>query len=476
MSPPITRNSLFDFRIESDSMCPPPSAANNIFTVKSLVGELKNLLESNYRHIVVEGEISGLARPASGHLYFSLKEGNALIRCAFFRNRRMGSSDPEEGMQALIRGQISVYESRGDLQLIVTRLEPAGQGALQRAFELLKKKLHVEGLFDLVHKQPIPEIPSSIGIVTSTSGAALQDIRVTLKRRFPVANVIVYPTLVQGDQAVSSICHAIKIANLRNETEVLIIARGGGSLEDLHAFNDEKVARAIFQSALPVVCGVGHETDFTIADMVSDDRAATPTAAAERVTPDGTKILRDCIHQQRRLVDLILRLLDQRRQTIDYANARLVHPTQRLARYRSDQINLKKNLVASMRLLLLQLSSQIQARTLSVSARNPLQLLKQHRHKILMNRKSIMRQMGFAVKSCGMELARRRSQLILVSPMQTLERGYVILQDKNGHVLSHAQQIPKQKRITATLQDGKVEMDLGAISFVEPSFDKNQDH
>ncbi len=449
--------------------------SSSVYTVKSLVGELREILESNYRHIVVEGEISGLARPASGHLYFSLKEGNALIRCAFFRNRRIGSSDPEEGMQVMIRGQISVYESRGDLQLIVTRLEPAGEGALQRAFELLKKKLRAEGVFDSVHKQAIPTIPQCIGIVTSSSGAALQDIRVTLKRRFPVSRVILYPTLVQGERAVSAICKAIGVANERNEVDVLIVARGGGSLEDLHAFNDESVARAIFQSEIPIVCGVGHETDFTIADMVADDRAATPTAAAERVTPDGAKILRECIAHQKRLIDVTLRLLDQRRQSIDYACARLVHPTQRLARYRTDQMNLTKNLIASLHLSLLQFSNQIQRKTLSVSAHNPMQLFNQYRQQISMSRRTIMRQMSFAIKSCGMEMARRQSQLALVSPIHTLERGYAILQDKDGQVLSRVQQIQKQKRITVTLYDGKAELGISSVSVNKTTRKKTSD-
>ena len=438
---------------------------NNVYSVKSLVSELRSLLESNYRQVVVEGEISGLARPASGHLYFSLKEGNALIRCAFFRNRRLGSSDPEEGMQVQIRGQISVYESRGDLQLIVTKLEPAGEGALLRAFELLKKKLREEGLFDPVHKRPIPDIPSSIGVVTSPSGAALQDIRVTLKRRFPAAKVILYPTLVQGDKATQSICKTIDLVSDRKEVDVMIIARGGGALEDLQAFNDEAVARAIFRCKVPVVSGVGHETDFTIVDMVADDRAATPTAAAERITPDGAKLIRECLAFRKRLTELIFRLLNQQRQSIDYASARLVHPTQRLESYRSEQRSLIKNLIGSMRLSLIQLSNQVQKNNLSLTAHNPVHLVRQYQHQLQIDRKAIIRQMKYALKNRGVEVAHRRAQLALVSPMQTLVRGYAILQTKDGQVLSRINQLKGKELITATLQDGKIEL---AVNHVNP--------
>jgi len=430
------------------------TSSNPVFTVKSLVGELRSILESNYRQIVVEGEISGLARPASGHLYFSLKEGNSLIRCAFFRNRRLGSSNPEEGMLVQVRGQVSVYESRGDLQLIVSKLQPAGEGALQRAFALLKKKLLAEGLFDSAHKQPLPEIPRRIGIVSSLSAAALQDIRVTLKRRFPAARLIIYPTLVQGDQAPASLSKAIQTAGNRQEVDVLIIARGGGALEDLQAFNDETVARAIFNCPLPTVSGVGHETDFTIADMVADKRAPTPTAAAEMVTPDGARLLRECWHLQKRLIDITERLLDQRRQSVDYACAKLVHPTQRLQAYRLQQKNLTKTLISLIRFSTLQTANHIQRTQMRVSAHNPIHLVQQCRQQLNTNRSAILRETSLFVKERTILLGHKHSQLKLVSPMQTLERGYTILQNPKGQVISGIKQLKKETIVTATLHDG----------------------
>ncbi len=430
------------------------SSNNPVFSVKSLVGELRSVLESNYRQIVVEGEISGLARPASGHLYFSLKEGNSLIRCAFFRNRRIGSSDPEEGMLVQVRGQISLYESRGDLQLIVNKLQPSGEGALQRAFELLKKKLLAEGLFDSAHKQPLPEIPRRIGIVSSLSAAALQDIRVTLKRRFPAASLIIYPSFVQGDQAPASLSKAIETAGARQEVDVLILARGGGALEDLQAFNDETVARAIFHCPLPIVTGVGHETDFTIADMIADQRAATPTAAAEMVTPDGTRLLRECWYLKKRLIDITERMLDQHKQSVDYACAKLVHPEQRLQAYRIQRINLTKTLISLIRFSTFQASSHIQTSQMRVRAHNPTNLVQQRRQQLSINRSAILRQASLSLKESTVALSHKRSQLKLVSPLKTLERGYTILQNPKGQVISSIARLKKEQIVTATMHDG----------------------
>ena len=271
-----------------------PSA---VYSVKTFVEELRFLLESSYRTVWIEGEVSGLARPGSGHLYFSLKEQNAVIRCAFFRSRQIGSPDIKEGMQVLVKGQISLYEARGDLQLIIQHLEPAGEGALRRAFEQLKKKLLDEGLFDPDRRMPIPSMPKTIGLVTSGSGAALRDILVTLRRRYPIANVILSPTLVQGELAPLQICESLAALAKHTDVDVIIVARGGGSLEDLQAFNDEQVARAIYHCPIAVVSGIGHETDTTIADLVADHRAPTPTAAAEFVTPLLVDIINEAKNQ-----------------------------------------------------------------------------------------------------------------------------------------------------------------------------------
>ena len=259
----------------------------DIYSVSRLNREVRALIENNFPSVWVQGEISNLARPASGHIYFSLKDENAQVRCAMFRNsNRLLKFKPTDGMQVLVRASAGLYENRGDYQLIVDHMEEAGAGLLQRRFEELKTKLAQEGLFDTEHKQDIPSFPDRIGIITSPSGAAVRDVLSVLNRRFPGIPVLIYPIPVQGDDAPPQIVRMINKACQHNDCDVLILTRGGGSLEDLWAFNDERVARAVFDCQIPLVCGVGHEIDFTIADFVADVRAPTPSAAAELVSPD----------------------------------------------------------------------------------------------------------------------------------------------------------------------------------------------
>ena len=259
----------------------------NILTVSQLNRSTSQLLAEHFLSVLVEGEISNLSTPSSGHLYFSLKDAHAQVRCAMFKTqqRKLGFK-PENGKQVLIKAQVSLYEPRGDFQLIVEHLEEAGDGALRRAFEALKLKLSEEGLFNPVHKKAIPTLPGTIGIITSPTGAAIKDILTVLKRRFPAIPVIIYPVAVQGSNAKYEITQAITLANEHEYCDVIILGRGGGSLEDLWAFNEEIVARAIFASTIPIISAVGHETDITIADYVADYRAATPSVAAEQASPD----------------------------------------------------------------------------------------------------------------------------------------------------------------------------------------------
>src|SRR5690606_13200539 len=256
--------------------------------------DIRHALERGFPALWVEGEISNLARPGSGHLYFSLKDAQAQVRCAMFRNRNMLLRfRPANGAQVLVRARISVYEARGEYQLLVEHMEEAGHGALQRAFEELKARLQAEGLFDAARKRSIPPSPRTIGIVTSPTGAAIRDILSTLRRRYPLARAIVYPSQVHGADAPAQLVRALGAAARRAGCDVLLRARGGGSLEDLAAFNDERVARAVVASPVPVICGVGHETDFSIADFVADLRAPTPTAAAALAAPHRRQQLQD---------------------------------------------------------------------------------------------------------------------------------------------------------------------------------------
>jgi exodeoxyribonuclease VII large subunit len=279
---------MADSWFDDDAPPSPAAPAREIFTISQLNAQARMLLERGLGSVWLEGEISNLARPASGHWYFSLKDESAQVRCAMFRNRSMLVRFPvKDGARVLARGRVSLYEARGEFQVVIDHLEEAGEGALRRRFEELKRKLLAEGLFEATQKKPLPTLPSRIGVITSPTGAALRDILHILQRRFPAVPVLVYPVAVQGEAAPREIVQALQLADARRECDVLILARGGGSLEDLMAFNEESVARAIHACGIPIISGVGHETDVTIADFVADERAPTPSGAAERSVPDS---------------------------------------------------------------------------------------------------------------------------------------------------------------------------------------------
>lgn len=279
-----------------------PSQSPAIFTVSRLNQTVRLLLEHEMGQVWISGEISNFTQPASGHWYFTLKDDNAQVRCAMFRNsNRRVTFRPQHGQQVLVRANITLYEPRGDYQIIVESMQPAGEGLLQQKYEQLKAKLQAEGLFDQQLKKTLPSPAHCVGVITSKTGAALHDILHVLKRRDPSLPVIIYPTAVQGDDAPGQIVRAIELANLRNECDVLIVGRGGGSLEDLWSFNDERVARGIFASRIPVVSAVGHETDVTIADFVADLRAPTPSAAAEVVSRNQQELLRQVQSAQQQI-------------------------------------------------------------------------------------------------------------------------------------------------------------------------------
>jgi len=408
-----------------------------VYTVKTLNSEIRNLLESSYRSIWVEGEISSLATPASGHVYFSLKDDNSVIRCAFFRNRRTRSIPaPKEGMKVLLSGQISFYEPRGDLQFIVSYMEESGEGALRRAFEMLKQKLSSEGLFEQQFKQQLPAHPGTIGIITSRTGAALHDILVTLKRRYPVTNVIVYPTLVQGVNAPKSIIEAIDIAENRRDADVLIVARGGGSMEDLLAFNDEEVARRIFRCVIPVVSGIGHEVDFTICDFVADKRAPTPTAAAEIVTPDIRHIKKSFSLNQTKLFENIIKFIREFQQTVDYSTSKLTHPRQKLANYHSVYNSLVKQLILYNQLYMGMLNNLLKNQMNVVSTHSPRARIKFLRHCLRSSRQSLIINIDTQLKNRQHSLIQGQGKILVMSPKHTLDRGYAIVQNFRDTIIT----------------------------------------
>jgi exodeoxyribonuclease VII large subunit len=307
------------------------NSENVIYSVSELNQMVQTLLEDAFLPVWIEGEVSNFASPHSGHWYFSLKDSNAQIRCALFQGRhRYKNLQLKDGMQVLVCAKISLYPARGEFQLIVNYLELAGEGALRKAFEKLKAQLAAEGLFDAVHKKTLPKFPKTVGVITSETGAALHDICAVLKKRFAAIAIIIYPCLVQGKTAATQLVQQIQRANQRQECELLILARGGGSLEDLWPFNEENVARAIFQSHLPLISAIGHETDFTIADFVADCRAATPSMAAQLASPDKQEQQQLLAKTAQRLVKFMQYLLNSHQQQLENLGKRLRHPRQRL--------------------------------------------------------------------------------------------------------------------------------------------------
>lgn len=309
------------------------SPNREVFTVSRLNKEARGMLEQGFGLIWLAGEISNFTHHGSGHMYFSLKDDKAQVSCAMFRGQNRGLGfRPAMGMQVLVRARVSIYEARGNYQLIVESMEETGEGRLQREFERLKKKLHDAGLFDADRKQPLPAAPGKIGIITSPTGAAVRDILHVLKRRFPVAQVLIYPVAVQGEAAAGQIVRALALAEAHGSCDLLILARGGGSLEDLWAFNEETVAQAIFECPIPVISGVGHEIDFTIADFVADVRAPTPSAAAEIAVPDQREWLNTLARYLDRLGHLARRYLSAKREKTGWLEKRLAqaHPGQLL--------------------------------------------------------------------------------------------------------------------------------------------------
>lgn len=428
----------------------------SVYSVRQLNNELRNLLEMSYRSIWVEGEISGLSTPASGHIYFSLKEEKSILRCAFFRNSQMRSAFlPEEGARVLVQGQISYYEARGDLQFIVSYMEEAGEGALRRAFELLKRKLDAEGLFDTEHKSGLPAIPRSIGIVTSDTGAALYDILSTLKRRYPIAGIIIYPTLVQGDSAPQEIIRAINIARQRNETGLLIIARGGGSLEDLQAFNDEQVARCIFECEIPVISGVGHEIDFTICDLVADHRAPTPTAAAELASPDVGQLKQRFCYLQDQIQRSMEKSIRDHQQALDYNSSHLVDPVQNLNNYRNEHKHLSRQIYTLTQNKMLRIRSLFHRKEDSIRAHSPTVKIQHTINMLKTLHRDTVNHTQSKISALSREAAHLRNSIHLMSPEHTLTRGYAIAQNKSNEVITSPGQVESGETLKISVAKGQ---------------------
>ncbi|MBS0853840.1 exodeoxyribonuclease VII large subunit [Enterobacter sp. JGM127] len=443
------------------------SQSPSIFTVSRLNQTVRLLLEQEMGQVWISGEISNFTQPSSGHWYFTLKDDTAQVRCAMFRNsNRRVTFRPQHGQQVLVRANITLYEPRGDYQIIVESMQPAGEGLLQQKYEQLKAKLSAEGLFDQQYKQPLPAPAHCVGVVTSKTGAALHDILHVLKRRDPSLPVIIYPTAVQGDDAPGQIVRAIELANARRECDVLIVGRGGGSLEDLWSFNDERVARAIFASTIPVVSAVGHETDVTIADFVADLRAPTPSAAAEVVSRNQLELLRQLQNGQQRLEMAMDYFLAERTRRFTQLQHRLhqQHPQLRLARQQTVLERLRQRMNVALEGQLKRATLRQQRVAQRLNQQNPQPKIYRAQTRIQQLEYRLAENLRARLSSTRERFGNAVTHLEAVSPLSTLARGYSVTTATDGKVLKQTQQVKAGDVLTTRLSDGWVESEVKGVT------------
>ena len=480
-------------------------AVKDVYPVSRLVREVRLMLDGSFPLLWVEGEISNLAMPASGHIYFTLKDSAAQVRCAMFRGRNQQLRfTPENGMQVLLRVKVTLYEGRGEFQLVVEHMEEAGSGALQRAYEALKARLGQEGLFDTAHKKPLPLLPETIGIVSSPDGAAVHDILHVLKRRFPAIKVILYPVAVQGETAPRQIAAAIQTADQRQECDLLIVGRGGGSLEDLWSFNDELVARALFACQIPTISAVGHEIDFTIADFVADVRAPTPSAAAELAVPEArqlvlnlhnllqtlsSRIQQKLFNEQRHIRYLTQRLprpqqqlklqqqqlkrlqtqleysfqrrLQSKQQQLDYLSARLPHPQLRISWRQTRLQDLSQRFEKAFAVQQQQFRQQSQNLNARLQRLLPVSRLKQQQRLVESLSTQLNRLTRQQINDHKKQLVQLMRTLSVVSPLNTLERGYSITSDADsGNVIYRSDEVIIGQTVQVRLFEGELNCEV----------------
>ena len=407
---------------------------DEIYSVSDYIKLCKNAIEKNIPQCFVQGEISNLSMPSSGHWYFSLKDKNSQVRCAFFRlNQRKIKFTPENGMSVIIRGATTLYPQRGDFQLIIQQMEPAGIGNLQLAFDQLKNKLRLEGLFDSANKKEIPSFPTKIGVISSSTGAVIKDIIKVLNSRYPLAKILLYDTVVQGENAHLKIIKALRAADRSKNCDVIILARGGGSLEDLWAFNEEELAREIYQCSTPIISSIGHETDTTIADFVSDLRAPTPSAAAMSATPDLNTILYNASKLKKYLYDSIKQSIESKKNTLELLRLRIVNPSQQL-------------------LLNAQKLDELEIRLFKQNKT----LIDDNNEKLKLSFSQLLTHSQNFIKVQQNELSNYGNSLNLLSPLNTLSRGYTMTQDNRGSIITSVKRIKLNEVISTKFHDGKV--------------------
>lgn len=431
----------------------------NIFTVSRLNAEVRLLLENEMGIVWLVGEISNFSAPVSGHWYLTLKDSRAQVKCAMFRgNNRRVTFKPANGNQVLVKARLSLYEPRGDYQLIIESMQPEGDGRLQQEFEALKMKLAAEGLFAQTNKQPLPEHPKRVGVITSKTGAALYDILDVLKRRDPSLPVVVYPTMVQGEEAAIQIAQAIGRANSRDECDVLIVGRGGGSLEDLWCFNNEILARTIAASQIPIISAVGHEVDVTIADFVADMRAPTPSAAAELVSRDNSHKDQALVTRQHKLASAMRYYLAQQKQQ----SAQLMHhlerqhPSYQLQRQTQQLDELDMRLQRAMQRFITTRQQAVERKHHRLQLNSPVKRLAEQKSKLDRVEQKLLDAMDRKLLTMRHQLAIAAEKLDTVSPLATLKRGYSITQTEQGQVVTQAKDVKTGDVLVTRLSDGEL--------------------
>lgn len=444
------------------------TASSAALSVSQLNREAKRLLEASFSLIRVEGELTNFARPASGHWYFTLKDPQAQVRCAMFRNRsQLLSFRPKEGDQVIVTAKVSLFEGRGDFQLICEQMMPSGEGQLQKAFEQVKQELSQRGFFDPDRKRPLPKHPRRIGVITSATGAAIHDILHVLQRRFPNLPVNLYPSAVQGAEAADQLVAALALANRHAECDVLIIGRGGGSLEDLWPFNEVRVAEAILRSAIPVVSAVGHETDTTISDLVADYRAPTPSAAAEVLSPDQQALFDRLMQHQRSLIRQISRHLQQAQQGLDLQQLRLKHPGERLTQQAQQLTQIESTLIRLQQQQLIHAWKSVAQTEQRLDRQTP--KFTQQALRLSQLRVQLKQRMESQMTSHRYVLQQTARRLNSISPLATLDRGFSLLMDHQGQVIQSVTQATTGDILQAKLKDGVLNCQVIADTFKEPN-------
>ena len=435
-----------------------------VLTVSALNKQARLTIEERFQMVWVTGELSNFARPRSGHWYFTLKDSGAQVRCAMFANsNRRVQMQPTDGQQVLIRGRVSLYEGRGDFQIIADQMEPAGEGVLRQAFDALKVKLADEGLFARERKRPIPEIPKHIAVVTSPTGAALQDVLAVWQRRFPTLQVTVIPTAVQGPEAEAQVLRALNAAS-KLTVDAILLTRGGGSLEDLWTFNLESVARAVAASQTPIVSAIGHEIDIAITDFVADLRAPTPSVAAELMVPDGQEMLQNIDGEFRHLSVLMEGQLRERQLQLDKLNLRLVSPESYLQQAWMRLDDLSNRIARSAEQTLAATANQygnLHKRFINQSPSFALTRAKEKLHRL---EASLEDGMNRHLQSQNRSIAMLARMLDGMSPLHTLGRGYAFLRDDSGTLITHTKHAAVGDAMTAQLQDGTISATITEVT------------